>query len=65
MISLNDYRKIALTVILWPPETMLSIGGYKVRADQVDLHPLNLTKKLIDIDKYQRSEYTGGRLDLG
>ena len=66
-ISLDDYRNLALTVIFWPPETELKIGSHTVRADQVDLNPPLpvVQKKLMDIDKYERTEYNEGKLDLG
>lgn len=55
------------TVVLWPPETELKIGSHTVRADQVDLNPpLPVTqKKLMDIDKYERTEYNEDKLNLG
>lgn len=55
------------TVVLWPPETELKIGSHTVRADQVDLNPPlpTIQKKLMDIDKYERTEYNEGKLDLG
>ena len=66
-ISSDDYQNLAITVILWPPETELKIGSHTVRADQVDLNPPlpTIQKKLMDIDKYKRTEYNEDKLNLG
>ena len=66
-ISSDDWTKIMHTVVLWPPETELKIGSHTVRADQVDLNPPlpTVQKKLMDIDKYERTEYNEGKLNLG